>query len=406
MDRKFGNFFEKEFQNLAGAGLLRKMRTVTEMRGKTVAADGREYLAFASNDYLGLARDPRLAEGAKKAIKEFGAGSTASRLVAGNLEIHEELERRTARFKNREACLVYPSGFQANIGLFPTLFDENDIIVSDSHNHASMIAGIQLSKARVEIYPHLDMGALERTLDTLPPRRMCVIATESVFSMEGDVAPLDDIARLAKHYGAITMIDEAHATGVMGEGGRGCEAAFENIAEPVDIVMGTYSKALGSQGGFICGGKDLIKYLYNSSRAFLYTTGLAPAACGAAIAAIDVIENDPMPLKRLRAAIATCRAKLKENGFEPPPHETPIIPVTIGAEEAAVKAGDFLLEKGILAPVMRYPTVERGRAIIRVSVSAPHEEEDFDRLVGALVEARDRFDFGLRISDYGLEESN
>jgi 8-amino-7-oxononanoate synthase len=390
MDRKFGNFFEKEFQNLAGEGLLRKMRTVTEMRGKTIAADGREYLAFASNNYLGLARDPRLAEGAKKAIKKFGAGATASRLVTGNLEIHEELERRTARFKGKEACLVYPSGFQANVGLFPALFAGEDIIVADSMNHASMIAGARLSNAQIEVYPHLDVEALERILGALPSRRMCAIATDSVFSISGDVAPLDAVTRLAKHCGAITMIDEAHATGVMGEGGRGCETAFEDLSEPVDIVMGTYSKALGSQGGFICGSKDLIKYLYNFSRAFLYTTGLAPAVCGAAIAAIDVIENDPMPLKRLRAAIATCQAKLKENGFELPPHETPIIPVIIGAEEAAVKVGGFLREKGILAPVMRYPTVERGRAMIRVSVSALHEEEDFDRLVGALVEARDR----------------
>jgi len=391
MDRKFGNFFEKEFQNLAGAGLLRKMRTVTEMRGKTIVADGREYLAFASNNYLGLARDPRLADGAKKAIKKFGSGSTASRLVAGNLEIHDELERRTARFKNREACLVYPSGFQTNIGLFPALFGGQDIIVSDSKNHASMIAGAALSNARIEVYPHLDVEELERILGALPSRRMCAIATDSVFSMSGDVAPLDEITRLAKYHGAITMIDEAHATGVMGEGGRGCEAAFENLSEPVDIVMGTYSKALGSQGGFICGSEDLIKYLYNSSRAFLYTTGLAPAACGAAIAALDIIENDPEPLGRLRAAVSVCRAKLKENGFGLPPHETPIIPVIIGKEEEAVKVGDFLLEKGLLAPVMRYPTVERGRAMLRVSVSALHEEEDFDRLVGARREARDRF---------------
>jgi len=393
MGRKFDDFFEKEFQNLAEAGLLREMRTVSEVREKTVVADGREYLAFASNDYLGFARDPRLADGAKKAIKNFGSGATASRLVAGNLEIHEELERRTARFKNSEACLAYPSGFQANVGLFPALFGEEDIIVSDSGNHASMIAGARLASARIEVYPHLDMEALKRILDALPAHRMCVIATDSIFSMSGNVAPLDEITRLAKHHGAITMIDEAHATGVLGEGGHGAESAFENLAEPVDIVMGTYSKALGSQGGFVTGSKDLIRYLYNTSRAFLYTTGLAPAACGASIAAIDILENDPGPLKRLRAAVAACRAKLDENGFELPGHETPIIPVTIGEAETALKVGEYLQDKGLLAPVMRYPTVERGKAMLRISVSALHEEEDFDKLVGALAEAREKYGF-------------
>ncbi|MHC4660567.1 MAG: aminotransferase class I/II-fold pyridoxal phosphate-dependent enzyme [Planctomycetota bacterium] len=387
------NFFKDEINRLADAGLLRRMWTVSEVSGRNIVAGGRRYLAFASNNYLGLAQDERLVEGARKAAEKYGAGSTASRLVVGNLEIHEEFERKTAAFKKKDACLLFPTGFQANVGLFPAIFGQDDIIISDSRNHASMIAGMQLSRAGIEVYPHRDVEAIESILKKLPKHRMCVIATETVFSMDGDIAPLPEIVELADRFGAITMIDEAHSTGVIGENGRGGESAFPELKKEIDIVMGTCSKALGSQGGFIAGSKNLVRYLYNVSRPFLYTTGLAPAACGATLAALDILENDPKPLAGLRTAVRACRLALEECGFPLPPHETPIIPVIIGDEETAVRIGKFLLERGMLVPVMRYPTVEKGRAMIRISVSAGHEKDDFEKLAAALLEAKERFNF-------------
>ncbi len=381
LDRLCAAFLE----DCAKKGVLRQMKTVHGPQGRTIEISGREYISFASNNFLGLANHPETVGASKKALEKYGVGTGASRLITGSMTVHKELEEAIARFKERDAALVYPTGYLANVGAIPVLTGEGDVIFSDSSNHSSIIDGIRLSKARRKIYRHLDMEDLEERLKNTPCTGRRLIVTDTLFSMEGDIAPLDEIAVLAEKYGAMTMADEAHATGVLGPRGRGGEEHF-SIVGRIDVVMGTLSKALGSQGGFIAGSRALSDTLVNGSRSFIYSTGLAVPAAAAALEAIRLLERDGSILAALRKNIRQMRAAVSDAGLPLPRDETHIFLITIGAEDAAVKAAERFLEKGVIAPAVRYPTLPRGEASLRVVVSAEHTDADIARFGGTLAE--------------------
>ncbi|PIS30138.1 8-amino-7-oxononanoate synthase [Candidatus Saganbacteria bacterium CG08_land_8_20_14_0_20_45_16] len=354
-------FIEGELTAIKEAGLFRELKTIEKISGAKVTIAGKEYLNFCSNNYLGLAGHPKVKAKAIEAINEFGFGAGASRLICGNTTIHEKLEAKLAKFKNREAAIVFTTGYMANLGTITALVDENDTIIIDRLNHASIIDACKLSKAKLQVYPHLDMKALENILQKSGMYKKRLIVTDHVFSMDGDIAPLDQIAQLAKKYQAITMIDDAHMVGK----GRGA-------GEGIDVVMGTLSKALGSLGGFVCGSQKLINYLRNKARSFIYTTALPMAACAAAIAALEVIEEGPERLKTLWENIKYFNA------------ETPIIPIIIGDATKTMEIAQKIFEQGILVSAIRPPTVPKGQSRLRITISAMHSKEDLACLASLL----------------------
>jgi len=366
-------FLEEQLKQLKEAGLYRSLKTITKTNGRFIEIDGKEYINFCSNDYLGLSHHPKVIEAAQAACKEFGAGSGASRLISGNTILHEELERKIARFKGREAAIVFPTGYMANLGVITSLVGEGDTIIIDRLNHASIIDACRLSRAKLQVYPHKDMAALEKILQRSTKFKKRLIVTDSVFSMDGDIAPLPEIAQLAKKYGAITMIDEAHATGVLGKTGRGAEEQF-GIEGQIDIVMGTLSKAIGSLGGFVAGSESLIDYLRNKARSFIYTTALPPSVCAASIAALGIIESQPELIRNLRI-----NSRLLGS-------ETPIIPIIIKDLNKTMEISARLFEKGILASGIRPPTVPNNECRIRLTVTALHTKEDIECLASLLQE--------------------
>ena len=374
-------FIEEEINQLKQANLYRSLKIITRTDGRTVEIDGKQYINFCSNNYLGLANHPKVIEASQQAAKEFGAGAGASRLICGNLSIHEELERKIAQFKGREAAILFPTGYMANLGAIAALVDENDTVIIDRLNHASIIDACKLSKAKLQVYPHKDMKALEKILQRSDKYKKRLVVTDSIFSMDGDIAPLPEIVRLAKEYSAITMIDEAHATGVLGTRGRGLEEHY-GIEGKADIVMGTLSKAVGSLGGFIAGSAELIDYLKNKSRSFIYTTALPPSACAASIAALEIIEKEPEFLRNLRMNSRFLREKLLPSATD----NTPIIPILVGDTDKTMKLAENLFEKGILASGIRPPTVPEGESRIRITVTAQHTKEDIECLASLLRE--------------------
>jgi len=367
------DFIEAELEDLKSQNLYRTLRTISRSDGRLIDIDGKQYLNFCSNNYLGLSNHPKVIEAAQIACKEFGAGAGASRLISGNLSIHEDLEKKIAKFKGREAAMVFPTGYMANLGTISSLVDENDTVIIDRLNHTSIIDACRLSKAKLQVYPHKDMAALEKILKRSTKFKKRLIVTDSVFSMDGDIAPLPEIAQLAKKYDAITMIDEAHATGVLGKTGRGAEEHF-GIEGQIDVIMGTLSKAVGSLGGFVAGSESLIDYLRNKARSFIYTTALPPASCAASIAALEIIENEPELIENLRM-----NSRLLGS-------ETPIIPIIIGDLNKTMEISAKLFEKGILASGIRPPTVPKNECRIRLTVTALHTKEDIECLVSSLPE--------------------
>ncbi len=339
-------------------------------------------VSFGSNDYLGLRRDPRPAEAAVRAAREFGAGSGSSRLIAGTLEVTRRLEARLAAFKGCAAALVFPTGYQAALGALSALLGPGDEVYLDKLDHASLIDGARLSGARLRTYPHGRTGKLRRLLER-PARGRRLIVTDGLFSMDGDLAPLAELGELAARFGAGLMVDEAHATGCLGPAGRG--AAEELGAEHlVAVSLGTLSKALGSLGGFICASKTTVEYLINRARAFIYTTAPAPAQLGAALAALDVVEAEPERRERLAARAALLRESLAAAGFDTGASRSHIVPVVLGENASTLDASRALLESGYFCPAVRYPTVPRGSARLRISVSSEHREEEVLGLVEAL----------------------
>lgn len=372
--------FEEELQNLSRENILRRVLDRASAQGARVSIEGREMVNFASNDYLGLAAHPALLEAAHRALDEFGLGSGASRLLAGGTAVHAALEARMAEFKGTEAALLFNSGYSANTGAIPALAREGDAIFSDELNHASLIDGCRLSRAKTLVYGHADAGHLERLLKGTQARRK-VVATDSVFSMDGDIAPLAEIYELCSKHGAILYIDDAHATGVLG-GGRGSLAHFSLKPEPWVMQMGTFSKALGSFGAFAAGERGAVGWLRNSARSFIYSTALPACVAAASLAALEIVEKDASRVERLWKNRGILFAGLKEMGLDTGGSETPVIPIIIKSVPEALALSERLREEGVFAPAIRPPTVREPR--LRLSVTAAHSEADIERLLSSL----------------------
>jgi len=348
--------------------------------GRTITVEGREYVSFASNDYLGLAGDERLRRAAADAAMRFGAGSGASRLITGTTALHRELERRIARFKGTEDCVLFTTGYQAGVGAVTSLARAGDAVVLDKLSHACLVDGARASGARVRTYSHRDMDRLATALKKERASRRRLVVTDSLFSMDGDLAPLAEIVKLAREHDAMVLIDEAHATGTTGPGGRGLVAELGLAAERI-AQMGTLSKALGAVGGFVAGSATLIDYLRNVARSYIYTTAPAPPALGAALAALDILESDEGArlIENLRSNVAALAGACP--GLVA---ESPVVPVVVGDAARAVEAQGCLRERGMWVPAVRPPTVPRGASRLRVSLSAAHSDEDIARLAAAL----------------------
>jgi 8-amino-7-oxononanoate synthase len=373
---------------LAGAGLLRRPVVLDGPAGPQVRIGGADYLCFCSNNYLGLADHPALVAAAKAATEAYGTGSGASRLVCGTMALHVELEAALARFKGAEAALVFPTGYMANLGILSTLVGRGDTVYCDRLNHASLIDGCRLSGATLRVYPHRDGDRLDALLAKHRGGQALVV-TDTVFSMDGDLAPLPDLIALCERRGAMLMLDEAHATGVLGATGRGAvehfglDAAGRGLPGGL-IVMGTLSKALGSLGGYVVGSRDLIDLLVNKARSFIYTTALPPAVCAASLAALKLVASEPQRRADLHARTRQLQGGLRELGLDIGPTETPITPVLVGESQAAVAWARTLLDAGILAPAIRPPTVTAGTARLRLTPIATHTEADVQRVIEAV----------------------
>jgi glycine C-acetyltransferase len=376
-------FLEDELAILEEGGLKRRLRRQEGAQGREITVDGRRVLNFCSNDYLGLAGDPRLREAAVETMEREGLGAGASRLVCGNMPAHQRFEEAMARFKGTQGCLLFSTGYMANVGIISSIFGREDIIFSDRLNHASLIDGILLSQARLKRYPHRDMKALEEMIQAASDFKKKGIITDSVFSMDGDIAPLDEIVRLATKYDCLVMIDEAHALGVMGKNGRGLAEHF-GVEDKIDIHMGTLSKAAGSFGAYCCGSRALISFLVNKARSFIYTTGMPPAIAAASLRAVEMIQSEPARRQRLWENTGHMKAALENAGWDVAGSQTPIIPVVVGRPEVAVAFSDRLLEEGVFVGAIRPPAVPRNTARLRLTVTAAHTREDLDYTLGKL----------------------
>ena len=372
--------FEEDLKILEKNALIRTIRDRTSAHGARTVIGGREYLNFASNDYLGLSAHPALIKAATRALESHGMGSGASRLLGGGSNLHGELEARVASFKGTGAALLMNSGYSANAGIVPAIASKGDAIFSDELNHASLIDGSRLSRASTHIYRHRDTEHLEELLKTTPARRKIVV-TDSVFSMDGDIVSLDEICNLCASYGAVLYLDDAHATGVLG-GGKGSLEHFSLRPEPWIIQMGTFSKALGSFGAFAAGSPDAIEWLVNSARSFIYSTALPACVVAASLEAMEIIDKDTILLERLWRNRERLFSGLKTRGFDTGESETPIIPIIMESVPEVVRLSERLAGEGIYAPAIRPPTVKAPR--IRLSVTAAHTEEDIDTLLKAL----------------------
>jgi glycine C-acetyltransferase/8-amino-7-oxononanoate synthase len=372
---------------LRDAGLYRRTRLVSGPQGPRVLLDGRPVLLLCSNDYLGFAEHPRVREAAAEAAMRWGVGAGASRLVSGTMTIHERLERQLAEFEGAEACVLYGSGYLANVGVMTALGTAGATIFSDSLNHASIIDGCRLARADCFIYEHCDLDHLAWGLRERGGEG-AVIVTESVFSMDGDVAPLAGICELARRHGALVVVDEAHATGVLGPGGRGA-VAEAGLEDEVDVIVGTLSKALGSYGGYVCARREIVELMLNSSRALIFSTAPAPPAVAGALAALELLGEHPRRSQKLLAGAATLRRELVSAGVGVSDGRTQIVPVLVGEAEASVRLCEALLARGIFAQAIRPPTVPPGTSRLRMTVMASHTPSELAGAAQALRAAAD-----------------
>ncbi|MFZ5449021.1 MAG: 8-amino-7-oxononanoate synthase [Thermodesulfobacteriota bacterium] len=383
-----------ELANLEVQSLRRHLRVVEEvLPGGRVRMAGQVLLNLSSNDYLGLAQDPRIINAARAAAAQWGAGAGASRLVVGHLKLHDEVEARLAAFKGTEAAVIFPTGYMANVGTISALVGPGDVIFSDRLNHASIYDGIKLSGAGLQRFPHRDLNRLEQLLQQTEATRRRLIVTDSVFSVDGDLAPLADLVTLKERYGAWLMIDEAHATGVLGDRGAGLADAL-GLTRQVDIHMGTFSKALGSQGGYVAGDRHLIDYLHNRARSFIYSTALAPPVLGAIDKALEIVVQEPERRLFLKQESEVFRRSLMAAGLDLLGSQTQIIPVLVGQNEYTLKFAAALKEQGLMAVALRPPTVPPSRARVRFSLSAGHSREDLVRAREAIVATAQAFGLG------------
>ncbi len=377
-------WIDDELEALDRQGLRRRRREITPLAGGRCRVEGRELLNFSSNDYLNLAHDPRVVAAAREALDRAGVGATASALVSGRTPWHVELENRLARFERQPAAVLFPSGFAANVGTICALAGKDDTIFSDRLNHASLIDGCRLSQARLRIYGHDDLAGLEEDLRKCPASGRRLIVTDSVFSMDGDLAPLPELCDLAERYGAILIVDEAHATGVFGECGRGV-AELQGVEERVTVRVGTLSKAIGVLGGFVAGSQSLIDWLWNRARPQIYSTALPPVVCAAARAAIDIIESEPERRRCLLQLADEFRRKLAGAGVETIRNGVgPIVPVLLQTAERALHVARQLEEEGFLVAAIRPPTVPAGTSRLRISLTSGHRPADVEALAEAL----------------------
>jgi 8-amino-7-oxononanoate synthase len=385
--------FEDQLDGIRSQSLMRTLREIDSPQGAVIELGGRRLVNFSSNDYLGLASEPTLREAAKRAIDQYGVGSGASRLVCGTQSPHLLLEKKLAEFKRTEAALAFSSGYAAAVGTLGALLEPKDVVILDKLCHASLIDGARLSGAVLRVFPHNHLCKLEvlvRQARARQPDARVVVVTESVFSMDGDRALLDGIVEIKDRHGALLLLDEAHAVGVIGDHGRGLSDEL-GVAARVDIQMGTLSKALGVSGGYICGSRNLIDLLLNKSRSFIYSTAPPPALAAAANAALDFLMSDAGAARqrKLWENLALFDLTLGDALSRQRPPQSAIIPILIGEESAALAAAQALLERGFLVPAIRYPTVAKGTARLRVTLSASHSAEQIGSLCDALCHPHD-----------------
>uniref|UniRef100_C6E5D0 8-amino-7-oxononanoate synthase n=1 Tax=Geobacter sp. (strain M21) TaxID=443144 RepID=C6E5D0_GEOSM len=376
--------FAEELEALRAEGLYRSMRVIKGAQGSRVELDGKQVLMLCSNNYLGLADHPELRSAAVFGVA-FGVGSGASRLVSGTMELHEKLEERIAAFKGTEKALVFNSGYAANTGIVSALVGRGDAIFSDRLNHASIIDGALLSRADLHRYPHRDMTALERLLQDKGGNGRRLIVTDGVFSMDGDIAPLQDLVRLAKKYGALLMVDDAHGTGVLGATGRG-SGELLGVMDGIDIHMGTLGKGLGSFGAYAAASATICDYLVNKARSFIFSTSLPPAVLAASIAAIELVDSPQGKELRdkLAANVALFKEKLAQAGFDTMGSETQIVPIFVGPADATMEFSKELLEQGIFVQGIRPPTVPSGSCRLRCTIMATHEAAELEEAAGII----------------------
>ncbi len=391
------NEIEQRLQELERRGLDRHLRMVSGPQGPRVLLDGKPVLLLCSNNYLGLADHPRVREAAAEAAMRWGVGAGASRLVSGTMTIHRRLEQRLAAFERSEECVLFGSGYLANAGAIGALAGRGDVVFSDELNHASIVDGCRLSRAEVVVYGHGDMDHLDRLIRRHRSTGRRLIVTDSVFSMDGDVAPLVELVELAREHGARTIVDEAHATGVLGPGGRGAIAQAELEGE-VDIVIGTLGKALGSYGAYACARRETIRYLINTARPLIFSTAPPPPAIAGALAALELLEERPHRVQRLRSNARVLRRALHAEGVAVEDAEMHIVPVIVGDERDAVNLCEAALTRGVFAQAIRPPTVAPGTSRLRLAVMASHTSEELREAAHVIGAAARELGLDLRMS--------
>lgn len=378
------NYLTEELNELKRTGSYFRLRELESACEPISRVDGKEVINLASNNYLGLANHPKLKEAAIEAVRKYGAGSGAVRTITGTMDLHMKLERRIAAFKHTEACVVFQSGFTANAGTVSSILTPDDHIISDELNHASIIDGCRLSRAKIHVFRHRDVAHAAEVLEGLKDKLgHKLLVTDGVFSMDGDIGPLDRLTELAERYGAIMMVDDAHSSGVLGRNGRGTVDHF-NLTGRVQIQVGTLSKAVGVLGGYVCGSQDLIEYLYHRARPFLFSTSHPPAVTAACLAAFEIMENEPERVQTLWDNTKYFKDLLKQAGFDTGASETPITPVIVGEARTAMEFSKALFEEGLWATGLGFPTVPKGKARIRAIVTATHTREQLERAVEIL----------------------
>ncbi|MBN8690484.1 MAG: glycine C-acetyltransferase [Armatimonadetes bacterium] len=394
MNTSLTAWLQTEIESLKSQNLYKKPRILESPAGGRVTMDGKSVVNLSSNNYLGLANHPAVRQAALDAIEKWGVGAGAVRWIGGTMGVHDELEQRLAKFKKVDAVLVFTGGFTANSGCIPAVLTNKDVVISDELNHASIIDGVRLSPAKYKksegfVYNHKDMAHLEEILSKTQSFEKRMIITDGVFSMDGDIAPLPKIVELAEKYNAFVMVDDAHASGVLGKNGAGTASHFDLYGR-VDIQLGTLSKALGVVGGYIAGSAPLKEWLINRGRPYLFSTAHPPMVAAALIAALDVMENDPEPMQKLWANTKWWKENLAQNGFDTMGSETPITPVYVGDEGKAQLMERMLWDEGVYALSIVYPTVGLGKARLRTMPSAAHSQDDLEFALKAFIKVRDK----------------
>jgi glycine C-acetyltransferase len=368
-------FLTTELDSMKAQGLYRPLRVLEDEQKAHTTFDQRSVVNLSSNNYLGLTTHPRLRDAALDAVRRFGVGTGSVRTIAGTMAMHVELERRLAEFKHTEAVVVFQSGFTANAGTVSAILTKDDVVVSDALNHASIIDGCRLSRAQIKVFPHKDIDAARGILRDLPAAQRKLLITDGVFSMDGDLGPLPDLCAAAEEFGAIMMVDDAHASGVFGRNGRGTVDHF-GMHGRVDIQVGTLSKAVGALGGYVAGTRDFIDFLHHRARPFLFSTSHPPAVTAACLAALDVLLEEPAIIDRLWENTRFLKAGLVALGFDTGASESPITPVIVGEGALAMTLSDRLFEEGVFAQGIAFPTVARDRARVRTIVTATHTRDE------------------------------